>query len=285
MAQTMTPSASGDDLTRRTFSALTVAAGVAGVAGLAQAAEVTATDVTYKTTDGTVDAALFHPSGKGQWPGVLFFPDAFGLRPATRDMGRRLAAQGYVVLVVNQFYRNGTAATVPGPLNFADPADMAKFTALRAVLTQEAVARDTVAAVAYLDSLPATNSMARIGVQGYCMGGPMTLQAAAASPRIGASASFHGGGLTTDAPNSPHLLAPKIQAVSYFGVADDDDRKQPDSKDKLRTAYAAAGKTAKIEVYPGALHGWTMKDSDKYNEAAAERAWSELLALYKQALV
>ncbi|WP_304177505.1 dienelactone hydrolase family protein [Phenylobacterium aquaticum] len=276
-----------DALSRRDFTALTVgAAGAVVVATGAQAAEVVESDVTIKTTDGSCDAALFHPAGKGAWPAVLIWPDALGLRPEFRAMGKRLAAEGYVVLVPNPFYRSRPAPVFTGPFDFANADDRAKLALIRAPLTPDAVTRDAVAFVAFLDAQKVTNRKAKAGVQGYCMGGPMTMQTAAALPaRIGAGGSFHGGGLVTAAPDSPHLLVPKIKARFYFGVAMNDDQRQPDAKDQLKAAFAAANVPAKIEVYDGALHGWCVPGSAVYNPASAERAWGELLALYKAGLV
>jgi carboxymethylenebutenolidase len=281
------PDDHSDALSRRDFTALTVGAtGAAVLATSAQAAEVTETDVTIKTADGTCDAALFHPAGKGAWPAVLIWPDALGLRPEFRAMGKRLAAEGYVVLVPNPFYRSRPAPVFTGPFDFANPDDRAKLALIRAPLTPDAVVRDATAFVSFLDAQKVTNKKAKAGVQGYCMGGPMTMQTAAALPaRIGAGGSFHGGGLVTDGPDSPHLLVPKIKARFYFGVAMNDDQRQPDAKDKLKAAFAAAGVPAKIEVYDGAMHGWCVPGSAVYNQVSAERAWAGLLALYKAGLV
>jgi carboxymethylenebutenolidase len=273
-------------LSRREFAALSAAAaGASAMAGSAQAAEVVETEVAIKTADGTCDAALYHPAGKGTWPAVLIWTDIFGLRPAFRDMGRRLAAQGYVVLVPNPFYRTRKAPVFDAqtPFDFNNPADRAKLPPLTAPLTPEAVTRDAVTFLAFLDSQKTVNRKAKAGVQGYCMGGPMTMRTAAALPdRIGAAGSFHGGGLVTDKPDSPHLLAPRIKARYYFGIASNDDQKQPDAKDKLKAAF---GDQAKIEVYGDAMHGWCVPGSAVYNQAAAEKAWGELTALYKGALV
>ncbi|MDB6087465.1 MAG: Dienelactone hydrolase [Gammaproteobacteria bacterium] len=283
-------------LSRREFAALSVAAGIAVAAGgsaRAAAAEVTDSDVQIKTPDGVCDAALVHPRGKGAWPGVILFPDALGLRPAMRDMAKRLAADGYTVVVPNPFYRSAKPPIFASGFSFQNKDDLAKLGELRKPLTSEAVMRDGAALVAFLDSQPAVKKSAKIGVQGYCMGGPMTLQTAAAAPnRIGAGASFHGGGLVTDKPDSPHLLVPKIKARYYFAIAANDDERQPDAKTVLDAAFHAANLPAKIEVYQGCLHGWCVKDMPAgeggkpiYNEAQAERAWSELLALYKQTLI
>ena len=272
------------DHTRRDFTALT-AAGAVTIATSAHAAEVVESDVTIKTADGSCDAALFHPAGKGKWPAVLIWTDIFGLRPAFRDMGKRLAAQGYAVLIPNPFYRTSKAPGLSGPFDFGSPTDRAKLGTLTGPLTPDAVIRDATTFLAFLDSQKTVNKKVKAGVQGYCMGGPLTMRTAAALPnRIGAGGSFHGGGLVTTLPDSPHLLVPKIKAKMYFGVASNDDQKQPDAKDKLKVAFEAVGGSAKIEVY-GALHGWCVPGSAVYNQADAEKAWAELSALYKSALV
>jgi carboxymethylenebutenolidase len=207
-------------------------------------------------------------------------------------MGKRLAAEGYSVLVPNPFYRVSKAPfTDASGFNFQNPADMAKIMPLMASVTAPGSAeKDAVAYVAFLDAQKETNNAKKIGTQGYCMGGPLVVRTAAALPdRIGAGASFHGGGLVTDKPDSPHLLAPRIKARMYFGIASDDDSRQPDAKDKLKEAFASAKVPAEIELY-AALHGWCMADMPMrngapiYNKAEAERAWGKLLALYKTAL-
>jgi len=281
------------DLGRRDFVALSVTAGFAAAAGPAEAAlEVVERNVEIKTPDGTCDAAFIHPKS-GSYPGVLIWPDAFGLRPATREMGKRLAAEGYSVLVPNPFYRVSKAPfTDASHFDFQNADDMAKLRPLMASVNAPGNAeKDAVAYVAFLDAQKEVNKAKKIGTQGYCMGGPLVVKTAAALPdRIGAGASFHGGGLVTATPESPHLLAPKIKARMYFGVASDDDARQPDAKDKLKEAFAAAKVPAEIEVYPAALHGWCMRDmpmrngAPLYNKADAERAWGKLLALYKAAL-
>lgn len=286
-------------ISRREFAALTIAAGAAAASGISAASAadaavsgVTMSDVQVRTPSGVCDAALVHPQGKGHWPGVIMFVDAFGLRPVMRDMAKRLAADGYTVLVPNPYYRSTKAPGIDPGFDFTNPADRAKLEALRAPITGEAVMQDAVAYVKFLDAQTSVDKHAAMGVFGYCMGGPMTLQAAAAVPdRIGAGASFHGGGLVTDKPDSPHLLVPKIKAQYYFGVAANDDQRQPDAKTKLDEAFHAANLPAKIEVYEGTQHGWCVKDMPLqagkpiYNEAQAERAWSELTALYKRAHV
>jgi carboxymethylenebutenolidase len=280
-------------ISRREFTALSIAAGVAAATGASGAAvtEMMDKDVQVATPAGVCDAALIHPQ-KGSWPGVILFPDVFGLRPTMRDMAKRLAADGFTVLVPNPFYRTTKPPGLSPDIDFNNPADRAKIDALRAPLTSDAVMQDASAYVKFLDSQASVNKNAKMGVFGYCMGGPMTMQAAAANPdRIGAGASFHGGGLVTDKPDSPHLLIPKMKAQYYFGIAMNDDQRQPDAKTKLDEAFRSAKLQAKIEVYDGCLHGWCVKDMPKaagkpiYNEAQAERAWGELVSLFKRAHV
>jgi carboxymethylenebutenolidase len=271
-------------VSRRAFGLMTVVA--AGVAGAARAAApVVEKDVEIKTPDGVADAALYYPEGKGSWPAVVVWPDVVSLRPVFRDMGRRLAAEGYVVLVPNLYYRAKKAPVVEGSFNFAVPEDRAKLTPLRATVTPEGTDRDAIAYLAFLDSLPQTNKKKKVGTQGYCMGGPLAFRTAAAVPsRVGAVASFHGGGLVTDAPTSPHLTLPQSKSEYLVAIADNDDKQDPAVKDKLKAALDAAKRPNKIEVYTGAAHGWTVKGSQVYNEPAAEKAWAELLAIYKRAL-
>jgi len=284
----------GADLSRRDFLALSVAAGLAAAAGstLAAGEQVVETDVTIKMPDGTCDAAFIHPAS-GSHPGVLIWADAFGLRPAMRDIGKRIAAEGYSVLVPNPFYRVAKAPVFDNPssFDFQNQADMAKLRPLMASVNAPGAAeKDAVAYIAFLDAQSQINKAKKIGTQGYCMGGPLVVKTAAALPdRVGAGASFHGGGLVTDKPDSPHLLAPKIKARMYFAIASNDDQRQPDAKDKLREAFAAAKVPAEIEVYP-ARHGWCVPDMPTengapiYSRPEAERAWSKLVALYKMAL-
>lgn len=271
-------------VSRRAFGLMTMAA--TGVAGSAYAAaSVIEKDVEIATPDGKADAALFHPEGKGPWPAVLIWPDVISLRPVFREMGRRLAASGYVVLVPNLYYRVKHAPVVEGAFNFANPDDRAKLTPLRASVTPEGTDRDAVAYLAFLDAQPQTSRKKKAGVQGYCMGGPLAFRTAAAvSGRIGAVASFHGGGLVTDQPTSPHLLLPRTRAEYLVLIADNDDKQDPTIKDRLKAALAAAKRPAKVEVYAGAAHGWTVRGSQPYDEPAAEKAWAELLALYKRVL-
>jgi len=254
--------------------------------------DVVESDVEITTPDGVCDAAFIHPS-TGSWPGVLIWPDAFGLRPTMRDMGKRLAGEGYTVLAPNPYYRVTKAPfTDASTFDFQNPADRAKLMPLMAPLHAPGVAeRDAAAHIAFLDAQPEVDKAKKIGSQGYCMGGALVFRTAAAVPgRVGAGASFHGGGLVTDKPESPHLLASKMKARMYVGIASNDDAGQPDARDKLRESFAAAGVPAEIEVYAGALHGWCMRDmplangAPIYNAEAAERAWGKLIELYQGAL-
>jgi carboxymethylenebutenolidase len=282
-------------VSRREFGAGSLAVGLAAVSGAASAAErpLTETEVLVKTPDGTCDAAFVHPT-TGSYPGVIIWPDVFGLRPAMRQFARRIAAEGYAVLVPNPFYRTAKAPVFDNPaaFDFDNPAERAKLPPLTGPLMAPGAAEnDAVAYVAFLDAQKEVDKAKKIGTQGYCMGGPLVVRtAAAAADRIGAGASFHGGGLVTDSPSSPHLLAPKIKARMYFGIAANDDMKQPDAKEKLKEAFGAAHHVpAEIEVY-GSLHGWCVPDMPLqagkpiYNMADAERAWGKLVALYKAGL-
>jgi carboxymethylenebutenolidase len=281
------------DITRRDFAAFLVAAGLAATAQSAAAAglEVVEADVEIKTSDGTCNAAFVHPKS-GSYPGVLLWTDAFGLRPSMRAIAKRMAAEGYSVLVPNPFYRVAKAPfSDASSFNFQNADDMAKLRPLMASVNAPGNAeKDAAAYVAFLDAQKEVNKGKKIGTLGYCMGGPLVVKTAALLPdRIGAGASFHGGGLVTDKPDSPHLLAPKIKARMYFGIASNDDSRQPDAKDKLKEAFAAAKVSAEIEVY-AALHGWCVPDmpvqngAPIYNKPDAERAWGKLVTLYKAAL-
>src|SRR5580698_9001723 len=220
------------ELPRRDFVAMSVAAAGLAAAGSALGAGVVETEVEIKTPDGTCDAAFIHPAS-GSHAGVLIWPDAFGLRPSMRDMAKRLAAQGYSVLVPNPFYRMGKA---PFFTDASTVTDFAKVRPLMTSVTADGNAeKDAIAYIEFLDKQKQVNTKKKIGTQGYCMGGALVMRTAATVPdRIGAGASFHGGGLVTDKPDSPHLLAPKIKARMYFGIASNDDSKQPDAKDKLK---------------------------------------------------
>jgi carboxymethylenebutenolidase len=279
-----------NELSRRDFVAMGIAAGIVAAAGGASAADmqVVEKDVEITTPDGVCNAAYIHPTS-GSHAAVIIWSDAFGLRPALRDMGKQLAAQGYTVLVPNPFYRVTKDPKIDtATFDFAKDRD--KITPLMNSINDDGAAeKDATAFIAWLDQQKEVNKSKKIGTQGYCMGGPLVMRTAATSARIGAGGSFHGGNLVNDTPRSPHLLAPKIHARLYFGVAKNDDARQPDVKDKLKAALDAAHVVNKIEVYP-ADHGWCMRDMPPaaagpiYSKPDAERAWGELLALYKQAL-
>ncbi len=274
------------ELSRRRFGALTFGAGLASlVAPVANAAEVKDSDVEIKTPDGTCDAYFVHPAS-GTHPAVLVWPDIFGLRPAFRQMGKRLAESGYAVLVVNPFYRTRKAPTAPEHADFSDPATAQALMKLMGSLTRETVLTDARTFVPWLDKQPAVDRKRRMATTGYCMGGPFTMRTAAAFPdRIGAGASFHGASLVTDGPDSPHLLVPKMKAQYLIAIAANDDQKDPKAKDALRQAFDQAHLPAKIEVYTGTLHGWCAIDSRVYNMEQAEKAWGRMLALFQHALV
>jgi carboxymethylenebutenolidase len=267
-------------MSRRQFGALTFGAGLVSLLPKgAGAAELVESDVDIKTPDGTADCYFVHPAS-GEAPGVLMWPDIFGLRPAFRFMARRLAESGYSVLVVNPFYRKQRAPTAPEHPNFDDPATRNALMSLMGSLTPATTVMDAHAFIGFLESQPSVSKKRKMGVMGYCMSGPFTLRTAAEFPeRIGAGASFHGGGMVTDKPDSPHLLIPKIRAHFLIAIAESDDQKQPEAKDVLRKAFAEANVPAEIEVYP-AKHGWTPPDSAVYNDVQAERAWSRLLVLF-----
>jgi carboxymethylenebutenolidase len=281
-----------EDLSRREFVSLSVAAGLAAAAGSAGAAEnVVEKDVEIKTPDGTCDAVFIHPA-TGSHAAVIIWPDAFGLRPTMRGFAKRLAADGYSVLVPNPFYRVSKAPQFGDISNFSfsNPADRGKLTPLMGSITASGAAeKDAGAFVAWLDAQPQVNKAKKIGTQGYCMGGPLVFRTVASQPaRVGAGASFHGGGLVTNSPESPHLMIPKMKARMYVGIASNDDKSQPDAKDTLREAFKAANVPAEIEVYES-LHGWCVPDMPNatppiYNKTDAEKSWGKLIALYKTAL-
>jgi carboxymethylenebutenolidase len=282
-----------DELTRRDFVAMTVAAGMAAAAGNELSAQqVVETNVDIKTPDGTCDAAFIHPA-TGAHPGVIIWPDAFGLRPSMRDMAKRLATAGYSVLVPNPFYRVAKAPVWEdaSKVNFAT--ERPKITPLmQSIQADGAVEKDAPALIAWLDMQQSIDRSKKIGTQGYCMGGGLVVRTAAAVPnRVGAGASFHGGGLVTQNANSPHLLAPKVKARMYFGIATNDDMQQPDAKTKLKEAFDAAKVPVEVEVYSMAQHGWCVPDMPAgqngpiYKKDDAERAWTKLMALYKAGLV
>jgi carboxymethylenebutenolidase len=244
---------------------------------VANAAAVTESDVTVTTPDGVADAYFVHPT-TGTAPGVLIWPDIFGLRPAFRQMGKRLAESGYSVLVVNQFYRNGKA---PAPSAYT-PKSIEEMRPMASALNETTHMTDAKAFIAWLDKQPSVAKNRMMGTQGYCMGGPMAFRTAAAMPdRVGAVASFHGGGLVrADSPTSPHVQAAKTKARFLVAIATNDDARAPGDKDVLKATFAAAKLDAEIEVYADSAHGWCPPDSRVYNEPNAEKAWARLLALY-----
>ena len=272
-------------LTRRGFGTLSVGTGLAMLLPrAANALAVKAKNVEITTPDGTADCYFVHPAA-GAHPGVLIWPDALGLRPAFEQMARRLAESGYAVLVVNPYYRKVKAPVLPEGASFRDPATRKVIFPLMRSLSPETNVTDAKAFVGFLDGQAAVAKDRKMGTTGYCMGGSMTMRTAAAFPdRVGAGASFHGGRLVTDRPDSPHLLVGKLKAHYLFAIAENDDKKEPEAKTVLREAFAAAKLPAEIEVYAGTLHGWCPPDSAVYNEAQAERAWSRMLALFKTAL-
>jgi carboxymethylenebutenolidase len=272
------------NVTRREFG--TMSAGVGMMAMLprvANAQAVTESDVEITTPDGTCDAYFVHPSS-GRHAAVLVWPDILGLRPAFRQMGKRLAESGYSVLTVNPFYRQAKSPVVPEGASFADESVRNTVFPLARALNATTNATDAKAFIAWIDAQSSVDTSRKIGTTGYCMGGPIVMRTAAAVPdRIGAGASFHGGGLVTQNPDSPHLLVPQMKASFLFAVAENDDMQDPAAKTVLRETYDKAGLKAEIEVYP-AQHGWCPPDSAVYDEAQAERAWARLLALFGTAL-
>jgi carboxymethylenebutenolidase len=266
-------------VTRKQFGIM-LGAGVAMMLPqVANAVAVTEADVTVTTPDGSADCYFAHPSS-GTAAGVLVWPDIFGLRPAFRQMGKRLAESGYSVLVVNPFYRAKKAPTAEA--GGATPIENVR--PLAQGLNETTHMTDAKAFVGWLDGQKSVAKNRKIGTQGYCMGGPIAFRTAAAVPdRVGAVASFHGGGLVTDAPNSPHLQAAKTKAQFLIAIAENDDKRSPTDKDVLKETFAKANLPAEIEVY-GAAHGWCPPDSRVYNEQLAEKAWGRLLVLYGKAL-
>lgn len=242
------------------------------VAGLAEGT------VSFPMPDGTADAFFVHPA-KGRHPGVILWPDIAGLRDAKQAMARRLAAAGYAVLVVNQYYRAMRAPVLASFAEWRTPEGQAKIGPMRAALTPAAVMRDAAAYVAWLDGQKAVDTRRGIGAQGYCMGGPFAVRSSIASQRVRAAASFHGGGIASEAPDSPHLGLGAAQARYLIAVARGDDQRNPQEKERFRAAAAAAGRPAEIEVY-AAEHGWCVPDSPVYDAAEADRAFARLLALY-----
>ena len=268
-----------DLVTRRQFGLLVGAGACMVLPQVANAVAVTESEVTITTPDGTADAYFAGPT-TGTAPGVLVWPDIFGLRPAFRQMGKRLAESGYSVLVVNPFYRVKKAPTAPSGAT----TQISELMPLAQALNETMHTTDAKAFIGWLDSQPSVAKDKKIGTQGYCMGGPIAFRTSAAMPdRVGAVASFHGGGLVTDQPNSPHLVVVKSKAQFLIAIASNDDQRSPNDKNVLKETLEKAKLPAEIEVYAGA-HGWCPPDSRVYNEPDAEKAWTRLLVLYGKAL-
>lgn len=272
-------------LTRREFNIR--GAGVALAMLLptvANALDVVEQDVMVETPDGEADCYFVHPAS-GNHAAVIVWPDIVSIRPAFRMMGKRLAESGYSVLVVNPYYRTARGAVVPEGKTFRDPGIRDLLMPHARTLSPKTCVTDGRAFVEYLDKQPTVDNGRKIGTTGYCMTGSYTLRLAAAIPdRIGAGGSFHGGGLATDAEDSPHLLTSQMNAGFLIAIAENDDKRNPDEKVLLREAFDKADVEAEIEVYEGTLHGWCPPDSAVYNEEQAERAWSRLLALFEREL-
>jgi carboxymethylenebutenolidase len=291
--------ASPESRSRREFVALSAAAGLAAAAaGTASAAQmkVVEHDVNIKTADGNCDAAYFHPAS-GKHPGVIIWTDIFGLRPTFRAFGRRLAGSGYSVLVPNPFYRTAKSPVFTeeeiGKFDFRSQTARAKMAQITGPINAAgAIESDAKAHIGFLDSQRSVDTSKKLGTQGYCMGGPLVFKTCATDPdRVGAGATFHGGGLVTDKPDSPHLLIPKMKSRMYVAIATSDDVRQPEAKDVLRKAFADAHVQAEVVVYQGMQHGWTVPDMPHqangqpiYNKPEAERAWGKLLELYSATL-
>lgn len=276
-------------LSRRQFALAGAAAVLASCARAgeggseAEAAGLAERSVTIATPDGQADAFFVHPA-KGAHPGVIMWPDIAGLRDAMKEMGRRLAASGHAVLVVNQYYRNAPAPVLASLADYFTPEGQAKVKPMREALTPAGTLRDATAFVAFLDSQDAVDKGRRIGASGYCMGGPLAIRTAVAVPdRVGAVASFHGASLVTDAPDSPHRLLKDTKASFLFAIGRNDDARAPGEKDALRAAASAAGRPAEIEVYP-ADHGWCAIDAPVYDREQADRAQARMLALFSAVL-
>ena len=276
----------GGKLNRRQFNQMLVLGTLSAVLPQFAVADesIMQQQVSVKTPHGTADC-LFSAPKTGSHPAVVMWPDIKGRRAAFDMMGQRLAAQGYAVLVVNPFYRDVSGTALPEGIEFPAPEARKILSPMRAKLTQQAVVSDAEAFFAFLDQQSAVDTKRQGALMGYCMSGAFTMFAAAAMPkRIGAIASFHGGGLATDKADSPHHTVVESDALALHAIAENDNERSPEMQPMLKEAYRAAGLTAHIEVYLDTLHGWTPPDSKVYNEKQAERAWQQTLALFKQAL-
>ena len=271
-------------LNRRQFAAIGAASVLAACTGSESDAKARAalreSTVTVTTPDGSADGFFVHP-GQGKHPAVIMWPDVAGLRDAYKEMARRLASSGYAVLVVNHYYRSAKAPIMDSMAQWRTPEGQAKLKPMIAAITPQGVTTDTMALVAWLDRQGAVDRSRGVGTCGYCMTGPFTVRAAAAVPRrVKAAASFHGGGLVTTAPDSPHRLLGSTDAAYLFAIARNDDARAPGDKDALRAAAKAAGRAAEVEVY-NADHGWCTLDAPTYDKAEADRAGARMLALFK----
>ncbi len=278
---TLADDAARAGVSRREFAVLGGVAALAGCTGMTSAPPPGLSErmVSVVTPDGTADAFFVHPA-KGKHPGVILWPDVAGLRDAYKVMARRLADAGYAVLAVNHYYRGSLAPVVTTMAEWRTPEGQARLKPLIAAITPAGTTSDARAFVAFLDAQQAVDKRRKIGSNGYCMGGPYTVRTAAAVPaRVGAAASFHGGGLVTAAPDSPHRLLASTKASYLIAVAQNDDARAPGDKDAFRAAAQAAGRSAEIEVYP-ADHGWCTIDGAAYNQVEADRAWTRMLALF-----
>ena len=272
-------------LSRREFNKRGISVAVAMMLPpVANALDVVEEEVLVETPDGMADCYFVHPAS-GAHAAVIVWPDIMGIRTSFRMMGKRLAESGYSVLVVNPYYRTAKGAVIEDGENFGMPAVRERLMPHARSLSPDTCVSDGRAFVTYLDAQPSVDTDRKVGTTGYCMTGSYTMRLAAAMPeRIGAGGSFHGGGLATDANDSPHLLAPKIKAGLLIAIAANDDEKEPNAKILLREAIDSAGVNAEIEVYDGTLHGWCPPDSPVHNEAQAERAWTRLLELFEKEL-
>ncbi len=267
-------------VTRKQFGMILGAGMAMMLPPVANAVTVTESEVKVKTPDGTADSYYVHPAS-GTAPGVLIWPDIFGLRPAFRQMGKRLAESGYSVLVVNPFYRTKEAPTAEAGAK----TPIQQLMPLARSLNETTHMTDAKAFIGWLDMQSAVAKNRKMGTQGYCMGGPMAFRTAAAMPdRVGAVASFHGGTLVNDTPSSPHVQAAKSHAQFLVCIAENDDQRSPNDKTVMKETFEKANLPAEIEVYAGSAHGWCPPDSNVYNEPQAEKAWSRLLVLYGKAL-
>ena len=273
------------ELTRRELAGLSAGAAAAWLLPrAAHALEVGAHEIDVPTPDGIADCHFVHPV-EGAHAGVLIWPDARGLRSVYRQMAARLAEAGHAVLVVNPYYRGRRAPVLEEGARASDPGTMEILRPLLATLSPQTHVSDSIALLAFLDTQASVDTSRKVGVMGYCLGGPIALRAAAAVPeRVGAAASFHGIRLVTDEPESPHRLAPQMRGRFLIAIAEDDDAREPEAKQALRAAFASAGLSAEIEVYAGAMHSWCTADSPVHNAEQAERAWGRLTALFDAAL-